>query len=1084
MGMDNSRTEGEHPSRRKALLLQAALDEMAVGKDQPRALATALHAALRRCADVLRADLCGLMRPTDDGDLVAALTADGRVSVLPGAAAGKARLVEPVDRHPERPLLLVVETARPEGFCPQDAAFHSALAGAIRDRLALPEGAGPPKECGGFTGIQWQIIELTNELLGHQGPDVDAHIEQVLARIGPLVGVERSYVIRQTQPGQISVSHEWAAPGVPPSRDLSQGLPMALLDPWQAPLDSAQPIIIDDVEDLPKGLAARSLLQAQGIKAVIAAPMRRNGTFEGLVGFDATIGARTFGPDALRLLQAVAHAIAVVLHRRDAELAAAAAQAQLVAESDRLSAMLAAVPDLVLELDAQGRCLACNTGPGQGHLLLQEKPVGKRIERLLPAPLLGRFRKVMKEVRGDGVRRSFDYDQEIDGVMCSCNAHIARRKDIGPQDGWFVVLRDVTRRRAQQRRIAQLSKIVELTSHLVIITDADANIEWVNPAFEQRSGWRLDEIRGRKPESFLRSRRASRLGPSRVEYALRGGVAPQTEIVNHDKAGEEYWVSMDVQPLLDENGCVQGFVSVQTDITELKRKHSREIRDWKLAIEGASDGIAMLNVRGQFQFMNHAYRDMFGIPDSEPVKALRWTDFYPGEGADWFATRAWRQMVGARALRMEVRGQHRDGGVIRQELSLNTRLDGGLLVIARDITDRARADAEKARLRDQLQVAQQREMIAHVAAGIAHDLHNVFAVVSGTASMLEQSCGDSEDALSGIRRIKRAAQMAVDLGAGLATLGRDDAHPLRQDLREIVRQGVDLLGTARIDQHGIVPRLPERLQPVWADSTKLLQVIVNLALNACEADPARATAVRVEVLPSESWIPPRPPDTGTWSAGRRYSVFQVADDGPGVGPEDRARLFEPYFTTKGKSGTGLGLTIVGSIVQQSDAALWFDSTPGQGTTVTVAWPQAAPAPVLLAAPRAEARAEGTAPNRLDGRSILVVDDVADMADTLAEMLEAAGAQTVALSDPREAEALLRDNPGQWSLLVTDLKMPQRSGLDLARAAAAMDPPVPSVLVSSHIGSNGLPPGLFVAVLPKPTEAPALVAAVQRALSPS
>ena len=104
--------------------------------------------------------------------------------------------------------------------------------------------------------------------------------------------------------------------------------------------------------------------------------------------------------------------------------------------------------------------------------------------------------------------------------------------------------------------------------------------------------------------------------------------------------------------------------------------------------------------------------------------------------------------------------------------------------------------------------------------------------------------------------------------------------------------------------------------------------------------------------------------------------------------------------------------------------------------------------------------------------------------TLAEMLEAAGAQTVALSDPREAEALLRDNPGQWSLLVTDLKMPQRSGLDLARAAAAMDPPVPTVLVSSHIGSNALPPGLFVAVLPKPTEAPALVAAVQRALSPS
>jgi CheY-like chemotaxis protein len=119
---------------------------------------------------------------------------------------------------------------------------------------------------------------------------------------------------------------------------------------------------------------------------------------------------------------------------------------------------------------------------------------------------------------------------------------------------------------------------------------------------------------------------------------------------------------------------------------------------------------------------------------------------------------------------------------------------------------------------------------------------------------------------------------------------------------------------------------------------------------------------------------------------------------------------------------------------------------------------------------------------LAGRTILVVDDVPDVADVLAEMLDAVGAQTLALSDPAEAQALLAANPGLWSALVTDLSMPQKSGVDLARAAAALDPPVPCILVSSQIGFKEVPSGLFAAILPKPTEAPVLISAVQQALA--
>ena len=1081
------------PSLTEAQLvaLAGARQDLAGVGGRGAALEASLIAALCRGKQALRAKACALVRQTDWGGLAVALETDEAATRVLGEGlcepSAPRQLLEPVEGAGDRPLMLWV--LGEEVFSDEDRLFFQALARGVRDRFEQADAqerdaAKGEAERGNLAEFYWQVIDMTNRLLDHQGPDIDAQINRALAHVGEMVGVGRSYVCRLHPPGRINTTHEWTAPGVPETLSFAQNLPLSLLDPWADHLHQPQPVAIEDVDALPKGLPTRDILQRQGIKAMVAAPMRRDGRLAGFVGFDCTLRRRGFTSEELRLLQTVANAIAVLLFRRDAEQEAVRAQTELRAHSDRLTAMLDAVPDLVLELDERGRCIAYNNGAGQQALLAKPPYLGKRIGQLLPDHLVPQFRKAMRDTKSDGKRRSFDYVTGHDGTTRTCNASIARRNGNGPEDGWFVVLRDITTSRVQERRIAQLSKIAELTSHMVIITDADANIEWVNPAFEKRSGWRLDEIRGRRPESFLRSRRGARLAGSRVEYALSRGSHSQTEILNQDRAGVEYWVSMDVQPMLDDTGTVQGFVSVQTDITELKRKHSREVYDWKLAIDGASDGIAMLNAQGQFLFMNHAYRDMFGIPDSESTKAVSWRDLYPSEAADWFSTQAWRRIVAGRALRVDLRGKHRGGHTVRQELSLNTRADGGLLVIARDISDRARAEAEKARLRHQLQVAQEREVISHLAAGVAHDLHNIFAVVSGTASLLESGLTDNDEALSGIRRIKRAAQMAIDLGAGLTTLGRNDAHPMQQDLRDLVRQGVDLLGTARIEQHGIVPKLPDSAQPVWADGTKLLQVIVNLALNACDADPDRPTAVRVEVLSAAEWHPSRPADAGTWSLDRRYRVFQVADDGPGVAPEDRARLFKPYFTTKGAAGTGLGLTIVANILQQSDAAMWFDTVPGEGTTVTIAWPESVAEPILLLPPAAQTEKgdEPPAPGTLVGRTILVVDDAPDVADVLAEMLDLAGAETLAVSDAQEAEALLMESPGLWSALVTDLKMPGKSGVDLARTAAALDPPVPCILVSSQIGGLEFPAGLFTAVLPKSTEAPALISAVQRAIA--
>lgn len=1128
------------PHADHAHALGAAMEEIRSAVTQ----AEGLFGVLRICKQTLAADRVLLLRsidtdnpatlmccergdalcvcPMDHAGITAFLSRPQRVADLgkaslpqplpEGLRAMRSLLSAPLQQASGRSLALVVLSTRKAAFSQPDALFLRRLAGLLelfldhdakgdpaaplvspagQRRCDEKAGAGSPCEAPPTHDMcrrrssEWHqhIVDVTNEILLAQDTDLDATINRALARAGQLAGVERTYVYRFRGEDRIDNTHEWTAPGIPSMQAVSQGLPASLLDRWKSRLDAGLPFMIADVDQLEVGSPEREILQIQGVQSLLIAPMLNRGQLHGFVGYDTSFRNGTIDPLEQRLLQSVANAISVILSRAEAEAAAAKARADLAAEGDRLRAMLAALPDLVVELDEDGRCIASHGGSADpARFLAPDESIGKTVEDLLPPDLASRYRMVLKAVADDGKSHTFEYEARMHGEQRWYHATVSPRFMAGGQNGWFIVMRDITERRVQQRQIARLSKIAELTSNMVIVTDAEANIEWVNPAFVRRTGWTLPEILGRKPESFLRSKRASNAAALRIMHAVNNRIPMQTEIMNKSRQGEEFWVSMDVQPMLDDSGAVDGYLSVQTDITLLKRAHNRELRDWRAAIEAANDGIAMLNSDGRFAFMNQAYRDMFGIKDTENIAALQWTDLYPAESANPFDAEKWRRIILTGPLRYELRGLHRDGHTTSQELSATARMDGGLLVIARDISERARLERDQARLRDQLQIAKQRETIAHVSAGIAHDLNNVFAVVSGTVSLLEAQCAGNREAEKSVKRIKRAANMAMELVAGLGNLGRSHVSPAQHDLRELVQQGVDLLGTERIERHAITLSLPDEEQPLWGDATKFLQVIVNLSLNACESDLEKAAPVHVSVLPQESWVPDRAPDVGVWRLGTRYSMFRVTDFGTGLSPEHRERLFEPYFTTKGKAGTGLGLPIVVAILHENDAALWFDSVVGQGTTVTVAWPSSQPRAAVEAAPPAqpEGMSHRLSEPTLKGFHILVVDDVGDVADVLADILETAGAVTVSLSEPEEARDMLMENPGFWSVLVTDMNMPNISGAGLAEVAASLDPPVPTVLVTGQPDRVHGFEHLFSVVLAKPADAAALIMAVHQA----
>jgi PAS domain S-box-containing protein len=933
---------------------------------------------------------------------------------------------------------------------------------------------------------QGRIVEITNELLSACTSRTDAAINAVLAATGQLSGADRTYVFRLRAPDRLDNTHEWVADGIEPMIDQLQDMPASLMEEWRATLESGTAVCIPDIAGLPDTSALKPVLEGQNIRSLLAVPMLRDGTLTGFIGYDAVRAHRHFLMMEIQLLQAVANAIKVVIDHAETENEVRRGVIALETERDRLESTLTALPDLVMELDADARFIACNAAARVMTPLRPEAAIGQLPEAVLPPALAARLRAVVGSVARHRQLEEHEFDLEVRGETRHFIARAAPLPRNRAPDGFILVIRDITGRKRQSLQLQRLAKVAELTSNAVIVTDAHAHIDWVNPAFENQSGWRLDEVRGRSTPELLLAPATHPATRARVAQAYRLGEALQIEMPIHTRWNEEHWVSNDIQPLRDAQGGLLGMVSVVTDITSLKRSQLRALRDRAQAMDVSTDAISICEIDGPISYMNRAHRQMLGIGEHESLQGLTWTDFVSPDTVRRFRQNEGQRLRTAGAWRGEITGRHRDGHDVPQEVSMTLKENGRILCIARDISEQRRVQQEQMLLREQIQLATRRETVAHITSGVAHDLNNLVAVVSGTASLLEIQCARHPEMMAGVHRISRAMDTARELVAGLGHLGKPASPRAVQDLGRLVRQGIDLLGSARIHTHEItVAGPPTGACDVWANPTDVLQVVVNLALNACEAreDPSNRVTISIGAgsgnagCTGTAGLPARAPDVGLMRADTPYAAFCIRDTGPGIDDDTRQHLFERYFTTKGDKGTGLGLPIVATILRSNDAALWFDSTPGEGTTVTVAWPKDAAA--VAARGAGGTRAHST--RDLAGRNILVVDDVADVADTLAEMLETAEAIAIAVSDAAEARRLLAENPGTWAALVTDLHMPGDCGGELAQFAARLDPPVPTVLVTALPDRARRMDTVFSSILSKPVETETLVDHVARAI---
>jgi signal transduction histidine kinase len=350
--------------------------------------------------------------------------------------------------------------------------------------------------------------------------------------------------------------------------------------------------------------------------------------------------------------------------------------------------------------------------------------------------------------------------------------------------------------------------------------------------------------------------------------------------------------------------------------------------------------------------------------------------------------------------------------------------------------------AQLRRSHEQMMEMQKMEAIGKLTGGVAHDFNNLLTALIGSLDMLERTTQTSERQVALVRAAQRAALRGARLTQQLLAYGRRQTlHPELADLNGLLHEFESLVRRAVGERIELAIHPAPALSSCVVDPAQFQASLLNLALNARDAMPAGGTLTietrHVEHRSDES----SPHD---WPAGS-YVAVAVTDTGVGMTPEVCAHAFEPFFTTKGVGkGSGLGLSQVYGFVKQSGGHATIDSTPGQGTTITLYLPRAEAASV---APHAAA-SSAPAGHARNGEAVLIVEDDDDARRAVAAMLDALGYAVLTARSGREAVAILgRDQ--RVDLLLTDVVMPGMSGVEVANEALRLRRGIKVLLTSGY-----------------------------------
>ena len=386
------------------------------------------------------------------------------------------------------------------------------------------------------------------------------------------------------------------------------------------------------------------------------------------------------------------------------------------------------------------------------------------------------------------------------------------------------------------------------------------------------------------------------------------------------------------------DGCPQTLSGILIDISREKSIEA-DLSLRAAAITATSDGILITDDAGIILDMNPGCARMLGYPPATRLVGHHWSKCFAQDSITAIETRGFAALQREGTWVSPALGRRVDDARVELELSLTRMADGRTVWVSRDVSARNALAREKLELRDSVNRAYRQEMVNLLAAGLTHDLSNLTALISHLSD--PAMAGFAMDHETLMVEIHAAARQVVSLLDPIRDLGQRQSMVASTDLGALVTEAADILhlgapGTLRICTH-----LPDVPITADLDAMQLMQVLLNLGLNARDALGDGLQTIDLSLGLAETLPPDATLETGV-IPDAPFALFTIKDSGSGIPPAVRARIWEPFFTTKKLRGTGLGLFVVADIVRSAGGGIALRTAEGQGTSFFIAWPLSRP----------------------------------------------------------------------------------------------------------------------------------------------
>jgi two-component system, cell cycle sensor histidine kinase and response regulator CckA len=597
-----------------------------------------------------------------------------------------------------------------------------------------------------------------------------------------------------------------------------------------------------------------------------------------------------------------------------------------VTRAAQLAAIVESSNDAIIGKTLDGLITSWNPAAEKMFGYRASEAIGQPITIIIPPECLDEAVQVLSRIRrGETVEHFETVRIAKGGERVSVSVTVSPIKDAsGDVVGASKIARDVRERQQADASRSRLAAVVESSEDAIIGKTLDGVITSWNPAAEKMFGYTAVEAIGRPITMLIpEERRAEE--EEVLTRIRRGDRVDSFETARVAKDGRRLTVALRVSPVMTPAGRIVGASKIARDITERRRSEMQA----EAILEAASEGILVVDQNGGIVSVNGRIEAMFGYSREEllgaPVEVLlpeRLRSAHCGHRATYFLDPHVRPMGRGRDLL----ARRRDGREFPVEISLSyVQTENGVrgLAFVTDITHRQATELATRQ-------AERLSAVGRMAAGIAHEVNNPIGVLTSRIElMLLEAEGNKlpAETVEDLRVLHRQTMRVATIAKTLLSFSRPSA-PDRDlvDLNEVVG-AVLMLVQKEYARHAVhvVPDLQENLPHVLGHANALEQVLLNLMTNAAQA---MATGGQVMV---------------TTAVHADRVRLMVADNGPGIDPENVANIFEPFFTTK-PSGTGLGLSVAHDIIKDHNGTIDVQSTPEHGTRFILSFPVATAPP--------------------------------------------------------------------------------------------------------------------------------------------